>query len=118
MTFAALQKILDDGIELIRLTRKGVEYSLFNAIVTSGPFSMKDWSLYLHLTERTLQRYKKEDDAFKPSYIKILEAGGSKSPADILSESGIDISSKDFWQGGFNVVDEQIKQLEAIEIPS
>ena len=62
------------------------------------------------------QRYKKERDSFKPGYIKILEAGGSKAPVAILSESGIDISSKKFWQGGFDVIDSMVKELEDLPI--
>ena len=62
------------------------------------------------------QRYKKEGDSFKPGYIKILEAGGSKAPAAILSEAGIDIASQDFWQGGFDVIDGMVKELEDLPI--
>lgn len=74
MSIKALNKILDDTIELIRLTRKGVEYSLFNSIVSTTPYSTKDWSSFLHLTERTLQRYKKEERPFEQPYSeRILE---------------------------------------------
>lgn len=74
MSIKALSKILDDTIELIRLTRKGVEYSLFNSIVSTTPYSTKDWSSFLHLTERTLQRYKKEERPFEQPYSeRILE---------------------------------------------
>ena len=47
---------------------------------------------------------------------KILEAGGSKAPAEILSASGIDISSQAFWQGGFDVIDGMVKELEDLPI--
>lgn len=74
MSIAALNKILDDTVELIRLTRSGVEYALFHSIFTSSPYSMKDWGTYLHLTERTLQRYKKEGRSFEQPYSeRILE---------------------------------------------
>lgn len=66
MTINALDKILGDTVALINLTRKGVEYSLFQSILSTGPFSTKEWSVYLHLTERTLQRYKKENKLFEP----------------------------------------------------
>ncbi|NEN24916.1 antitoxin, partial [Cryomorpha ignava] len=74
MSIKALNKILGDTIELIRLTRIGVEYSLFNSILTTTPYSIKDWSSFLHLTERTLQRYKKEGRSFEQPYSeRILE---------------------------------------------
>ncbi len=73
MSIKTLHKKLDDAIELIRLARKGVKYSLFNALVADGPFTVKDWSAFLHLTERTLQRYKKENKPFEqPFSEKIL----------------------------------------------
>ena len=60
------------------------------------------------------QQYKAEGDAFKPRYLKILSAGGSKAPADILGEAGIDIRSQAFWQAGFDVLDKLEKQLEGL----
>ena len=74
MSIKALNKILDDTIELIGLTRLGIEYSLFNLILTTTPYSIKDWSSFLHLTERTLLRYKKEGRSFEQPYSeRILE---------------------------------------------
>ena len=66
------------------------------------------------LLARIDQRFQKEGDSFKPGYIKILEAGGSKAPAAILAESGIDINSQDFWQGGFDVINGMVKELEVV----
>ena len=74
MSILVLEKILDDTIALINLTRKGVAYQLFNSIVGAGSFTMKDWSLFLHISERTLQRYKKEEKLFEPIHSeRILE---------------------------------------------
>lgn len=55
--------------------------------------------------------YKKEGEPFKEKYIKFLEAGGSKSPADLMKELGVDPEDKEFWQRGFNIISEQIEQL-------
>lgn len=60
------------------------------------------------------KQYQAEGASFKPRYLKILEAGGSKSPIDILTEAGIDAYSPDFWQGGFDVIAERVAQLEAL----
>ena len=54
------ENILDDTIALINLSREGLAYPIFHSIVGYGPFSLKEWSLFLHISERTLQRYKKE----------------------------------------------------------
>ncbi len=56
--------------------------------------------------------YQAEGDAFKPHYLDILSAGGSESPARILAAAGIDIHSREFWQGGFDIIAERVRQLE------
>ncbi|MGB2964148.1 MAG: M3 family oligoendopeptidase [Anaerolineales bacterium] len=80
------------------------------------PFYVYAYAFGQLLVLSLYQRYQKEGDAFKPGYIKILEAGGSKSPAVILSEAGIDISSEKFWQGGFDVIGRMVKELEELPI--
>jgi oligoendopeptidase F len=60
------------------------------------------------------QRYREEGAAFIPAYLKILSYGGSASPAQILAEAGVDISSEKFWQGGFDVIQKMVEQLAAL----
>jgi putative toxin-antitoxin system antitoxin component (TIGR02293 family) len=53
-----------DVIGLIAAVREGLGYPLFMAIAGNTPFSLGEWSSFLHLSERTLQRYKKEKKKF------------------------------------------------------
>ena len=78
------------------------------------PFYVYAYAFGQLLVLSLYQQFKAEGDAFKPRYLKILSAGGSKAPADILSEAGIDIRSEAFWQSGFDVLDKLEKQLEAL----
>ena len=80
------------------------------------PFYVYAYAFGQLLVLSLYQPYKKEGEAFKPGYIKILEAGGSRAPAAILKDSGIDVSSKDFWQGGFDVIEGMVKELEDLPI--
>ena len=74
MPLRVLEQIPTDTSELIRMTRQGVDYALFRSIVALCPFSTREWSTYLHLTERTLQRYKREERTFEQPYSeRILE---------------------------------------------
>lgn len=57
----------------------------------------------------------KKDPSFKKSYFKILEYGGSESTEKILSEVGIDIKSKEFWQGGFDVIKGMVSELKEMD---
>lgn len=49
---------------LMKVIRGGIEFDKFQSMVSEYPFSMEEWSSFLHLSERTLQRYKKEDKNF------------------------------------------------------
>ena len=78
------------------------------------PFYVYAYAFGQLLVLSLYQQYKEEGEDFKPRYLKILAAGGSNSPARILSEAGIDIYSADFWQGGFDVIGRLVDALEAL----
>jgi oligoendopeptidase F len=82
------------------------------------PFYVYAYAFGKLLVLSLYKQYQQEGESFKPRYIDILAAGGSDAPVRILDRAGVDVHSPDFWQGGFDVIDEQIKQLEEIEIPS
>lgn len=56
--------------------------------------------------------YKRQGSEFVPKYLHLLEAGGSKSPAAILSEVNVDLRSEDFWQSGFDTIGQMVEELE------
>jgi putative toxin-antitoxin system antitoxin component (TIGR02293 family) len=59
---------------LIATVREGISFASFIALVKKSPFNVAEWSSFLHLSERTMQRYKKEEKSFDPIYSeKILE---------------------------------------------
>lgn len=49
---------------VIREVRNGIAYSSFTNAVKNVPLTMKEWSDILDLSERTLQRYKKDKRTF------------------------------------------------------
>lgn len=55
---------VSDSYTYIDVIEKGLEYNKFDALISGLPLSNSDWSSYLHLSERTLQRYNKEKKAF------------------------------------------------------
>jgi oligoendopeptidase F len=81
------------------------------------PFYVYAYSFGKLLVLSLYKQFKEEGEAFKPRYLKILEAGGSDSPERILSEAGIDIRRAEFWQGGFDVISELVDQLKALPVP-
>lgn len=80
------------------------------------PFYVYAYAFGQLLVLSLYKQYQAEGEAFKPRYLKILSAGGSDSPAGILEEAGIDIHSADFWQGGYDVIEEMVAELEEIPV--
>jgi oligoendopeptidase F len=80
------------------------------------PFYVYAYTFGQLLVLSLYQQYKIEGEAFKPRYLKILSAGGSKSPEQILTDAGINMHNADFWQGGFDVIKALVEQLETIPV--
>ncbi len=63
-----------DALFLFNAVKHGIKYSLFNTLALKSPFTINEWTSFLHLSERTMQRYKKEKTTFDPvTSEKILE---------------------------------------------
>ncbi len=78
------------------------------------PFYVYAYAFGQLLVLALYQQYKAEGESFKPRYIEMLAAGGSKSPAEICAAAGFDIRSEAFWQGGFDVLAGLVSELEAM----
>jgi oligoendopeptidase F len=76
-----------------------------------SPFYCYAYSFGNLLSLSLFQQYKKEGKKFADTYVEILAAGGSKKPEPLLKEYGIDISSKKFWQDGFDYIRSQVKEI-------
>ncbi len=80
------------------------------------PFYCYAYSFGQLLVLALYRRYQEQGAAFRPGYLKLLSYGGSARPEAILSEFGIDMTDRSFWQGGFDLVRQRIDELEAIRI--
>ena len=58
-------------------------------------------------------RYQAEGEAFVPSYLDMLAAGGSKSPEDLAAMVGCDLTDPGFWDAGLDIVAGQLDAAEA-----
>ena len=100
---AITYNILDDkdAFSLISAIKKGIKYTFFEQLSKLGPFTTRDWSGFLHLSERSMQRYKKEGGTFGAvSSEKIVEI-------TMLYKYGIDVFGDkgkfDTWLSNNNV---------------
>jgi oligoendopeptidase F len=80
------------------------------------PFYVYAYAFGQLLVLSLYKQFKAEGEAFKPRYLKILSAGGSAAPAQVLADAGIDIYHAAFWQGGFDVIEAMVTQLEALPL--
>ena len=58
-------------------------------------------------------RYEEEGEAFVPSYLELLSAGGSRSPEELGRIVGIDLADPGFWDRGLALVERQLDAAEA-----
>jgi putative toxin-antitoxin system antitoxin component (TIGR02293 family) len=58
LTFKSLEN--SDIYKLINVTRKGIDYNTFNEFTVSYPLNISTWSKILNMSERTIQRYRRE----------------------------------------------------------
>ena len=111
------------------LYKKNLQDQFGNSVIVSDDF-MWEWTYIPHfyhtpfycyayafgnlLVLSLFHMYKKEGKSFIPKYLNLLSAGGSKKPETLLTEIGLDISNKSFWQQGFDLLSEKIGDLEKI----
>jgi oligoendopeptidase F len=58
------------------------------------------------------KRYVDEGEAFVPSYLELLRAGGSRSPEELGAMVGIDLADPGFWDSGLDLVEAQLEEAE------
>jgi oligoendopeptidase F len=78
------------------------------------PFYTYAYSFGNLLVLSLFRQYKIEGRPFVSRYLKLLSAGGSRKPEELLLEAGVDISDERFWQQGFDYVREMIQQLKTL----
>jgi putative toxin-antitoxin system antitoxin component (TIGR02293 family) len=55
-----------NSLSLVNMVRRGIGFKAFDKFANKSPFSLNEWSTYLHLSERTMQRYRSEQKTFDP----------------------------------------------------
>ena len=98
---------------LINTVREGIRFNVFMILVKKSPFNISEWSSFLHLSERTMQRYKKEDKTFEPIQSeKILEIA-------LLYKKGVEVFGDnerfDSWLNANNVALGNIKPKDLLD---
>ncbi|MEN8159743.1 MAG: M3 family oligoendopeptidase [Myxococcota bacterium] len=61
-----------------------------------------------------LARYDEEGEAFVPRYLDLLRAGGSDTPAALLTHLDLDVTDPAFWDGGLSVLERMVDEAEQL----
>ena len=56
-----------NAFKLIDIVLEGIDYRSFNKIVDKHPFTVAEWCQFLGVSDRTLQRYKRDKKSFDPT---------------------------------------------------
>ena len=95
------REMFGDSVEL------GDEHGLWWMYVPhfiNSPFYVYAYTFGELLVMSLYAMYKREGEVFVSKYTELLKAGGSMTPADMLSRVGIDIGDRAFWQAGVDVL--------------
>ena len=63
-------------------------------------------------------RYREQGESFVPAYLDLLAAGGSRPPEELAQIVGIDLTDPGFWDAGLSLIDEQLRDAEALAASS
>ena len=101
---------LKNKLMIVHVIRDGVPYSLFAKIQEYTPFSEKDWSVFLDISTKSLQRYKQSPKKFKPIQSeKIIEmAEVTNIGLDVFGDMGkfkLWLNTPSFALGNLNPID-------------
>ncbi len=91
----------------------GIEWSCIPHFY-HAPFYCYAYSFGNLLALSLFQRFRREGAGFARTYARILGSGGSKRPEKLLSEHGMDITSRAFWQEGFDYTRDRVDELAKI----
>ena len=78
------------------------------------PFYVYAYAFGELLTLALYSQFEKHPEGFSEKYLALLSAGGTLSPKELFQPFGIDLSGKEFWQGGISVIEELVSTAKAL----
>jgi oligoendopeptidase F len=80
----------------------------------ASPFYVYAYSFGELLVLSLFQKYKKEGPSFADKYLGVLKCGGSMTPQQLMDQVGVNLSDPAFWQGGMDVLANEIGTFEGL----
>jgi len=66
--YGTASRAVPSPVDALLMAKQGLSYKHFTLISSGLPLSASEWAEYLHLSERTLLRYQKENKSFEQLY--------------------------------------------------
>ncbi len=79
-----------------------------------APFYVYAYSFGELLVLSLYEAAKKEGPEFATKYTDLLKLGGARSPKDLMATVGVDLNRREFWQGGFDVIEKMVSTFEEL----
>jgi oligoendopeptidase F len=108
---ASLSHLWADTIEIEEGTR--ILWSLIPHMVWE-PGYLYSYSYGLLTAWSAFARYQQIGEQFCEDYLNMLAAGGSRSPAELVMMLDLDVNDPSFWNAGLELLDDMLKQTEAL----
>jgi len=82
--------------------------------IINTPFYVYAYAFGELLVLSLYARYQEEGEVFVGKYFDLLAAGGSKTPAELVSGMGFDIGDRAFWQSGCDLIHQRVQEAKAL----
>lgn len=82
--------------------------------IVSTPFYVYAYAFGELLVLALYACYQREGQTFVEKYFSLLAAGGSCSPAELVGAMGFDIASREFWQGGCDLIRQRVEEAKKL----
>ncbi len=66
------------------------------------------------LTLALIQRYRENPEGFVSGYIAMLKLGGSKAPAEVVAETGVDLEDPELWSKALDYLTRMVDEAESL----
>lgn len=98
----------------LQLGEEHADWWLYIPHIVDVPFYVYAYAYGELLVLALYAKYQQEGENFVERYFQLLSAGGSRSPAELVGELGLDITDRAFWQGGCDLIAERVAQAETL----